>query len=56
MIEGKRVLALIPARGGSKGIKDKNITPLCGSSLLEKVLRICAFFHVNHISTNPLLS
>ena len=21
-----------------------------------KVLRICAFFHVNHISTNPLLS
>ena len=33
-----------------------NITPLCGSFLLEKVLRICAFFHVNHISTNPLLS
>ena len=34
MIEGKRVLALIPARGGSKGIKDKNITPLCGKPLI----------------------
>lgn len=34
MIIGKRVLALIPARGGSKGIKDKNIYPLCGKPLL----------------------
>lgn len=34
MIEGKKVLALIPARGGSKGIKDKNITPLCGKPLI----------------------
>lgn len=34
MIEGKKVLALIPARGGSKGIKDKNIIPLCGKPLI----------------------
>lgn len=34
MIDGKRVLALIPARGGSKGIKDKNIYPLCGKPLI----------------------
>jgi len=29
------VLALIPARGGSKGIQDKNIRPLAGRTLLE---------------------
>lgn len=35
MIEGKRVLALIPARGGSKGIKNKNIIDLCGKPLIS---------------------
>lgn len=34
MIEGKRVLAIIPARGGSKGIKNKNIIDLCGKPLI----------------------
>lgn len=29
------VLALVPARGGSKGIPDKNMRPLAGRSLLE---------------------
>ena len=29
-----RVLALIPARGGSKGIRKKNTVPLCGKPLL----------------------
>ena len=29
-----RVLALVPARGGSKGIPDKNLRPLAGRSLL----------------------
>jgi CMP-N,N'-diacetyllegionaminic acid synthase len=35
MIEGKKVLALIPARGGSKGIKDKNIYNLSGKPLIS---------------------
>lgn len=40
MIDGKRVLGLIPARGGSKGIKNKNITevngvPLIGYTIME---------------------
>ena len=30
----KDVLALIPARGGSRGIPDKNIRPLAGRTLL----------------------
>ena len=30
-----RVLALVPARGGSKGIPDKNVRPLAGQSLLH---------------------
>lgn len=34
MYNKKRILALIPARGGSKGIKDKNIIDLCGKPLI----------------------
>ncbi|MGH9256187.1 MAG: cytidylyltransferase domain-containing protein [Vicinamibacterales bacterium] len=34
-----RVLALIPARGGSKGIPNKNIRPLAGRTLLEYAVR-----------------
>jgi CMP-N,N'-diacetyllegionaminic acid synthase len=34
MIGGKKVLALIPARGGSKGLPRKNIIDLCGRPLL----------------------
>lgn len=34
MINGMRILALIPARGGSKGIKNKNIIDLCGKPLI----------------------
>lgn len=30
-----RVLAIIPARGGSKGIPRKNIIPLCGKHLIQ---------------------
>ena len=35
MIEGKSVLAVIPARGGSKGIRDKNIVPVAGKPLIQ---------------------
>ena len=30
-----RVLAIIPARGGSKGVPMKNIKPLCGKPLIQ---------------------
>lgn len=35
MIKGRRILALIPARGGSQGIKHKNIIDLCGKPLIS---------------------
>lgn len=35
MYNGKKILALIPARGGSKGIKNKNIIELCGKPLIS---------------------
>ncbi|RMZ49957.1 acylneuraminate cytidylyltransferase family protein [Flavobacteriaceae bacterium PRS1] len=35
MINGKNILGLIPARGGSKGVPDKNIKPLMGKPLIQ---------------------
>jgi CMP-N,N'-diacetyllegionaminic acid synthase len=37
-----RVLGLVPARGGSKGIPDKNLLPLAGRCLLEYVASAAA--------------
>ncbi len=35
MYKNQKILALIPARGGSKGIKNKNIIDLCGKPLIS---------------------
>lgn len=35
MIDGRKVLALVPARGGSKGLPGKNIRNLCGRPLIQ---------------------
>jgi CMP-N,N'-diacetyllegionaminic acid synthase len=34
MINGKRAIAIIPARGGSKGLPGKNVKVLCGKPLI----------------------
>ncbi len=34
MFEGKKILGIIPARGGSKGLPGKNIRMLCGKPLI----------------------
>lgn len=34
MLEGKRILAVVPARSGSKGVPDKNVRRLLGTTLI----------------------
>jgi len=38
----QRILAVIPARGGSKGLPGKNIRPLCGMPLIAHSIRAAA--------------
>ena len=37
MLNGKRVIAVIPARGGSKSVPGKNIRPLGGKAAARLV-------------------
>lgn len=39
MYKNERIIAIIPARGGSKGIKKKNIYPLLGKPLIEYTIK-----------------
>ena len=39
MFQGVRVLGVVPARGGSKGVQRKNIRPLAGEPLIGHTLR-----------------
>ncbi len=50
----KKILALVPARGGSKGIKFKNLRKVKGVSLLghtSKFINKCNFFDEKLVST-----
>jgi len=40
MYREKRILAVVPARGGSKGVPLKNIHPLCGKPLIAHTGRL----------------
>jgi len=39
MIDGRKVLAIVPARGGSKGLPGKNVAPCGGRPLIEWTVR-----------------
>lgn len=55
MIRGRRVCALVPARGGSKGIPRKNMYLLEGLSLVERSVRLarrCAAVDSVFVSTD----
>jgi CMP-N-acetylneuraminic acid synthetase len=42
MIGGKRILVVVPARGGSKGIKLKNLRPVLGVPMVARVGHLVA--------------
>ena len=55
MLLGKRILAVIPARGGSKGIKLKNLLKLGNRTLIEWVAECvegCKFLDYTAVSTD----
>lgn len=55
MYQGSRILAVIPARGGSKGIKNKNIVDLCGKPLIAYTIesaRKCEYIDRIIVSTD----
>ena len=55
MFKGKKILAIIPARSGSKRIKNKNIIKFKGEPMIAKTVKIakkCSFIDKVIISTD----
>ncbi|MBV5320166.1 MAG: acylneuraminate cytidylyltransferase family protein [Sulfuricurvum sp.] len=55
MIRGKKIYAIIPARGGSKGIPRKNLYKINGVSILERTVNLaqkCHYIDKIYISTD----
>lgn len=45
MYKNKRILAIIPARGGSKGIPSKNIIDIYGKPLIQYSIECAKEFY-----------
>ena len=56
-LKNKKILAIIPARSGSKSLKNKNIKPFCKKPLLHWVIKAAnqsKFIHKTIVSTDSL--
>ena len=53
MYKGKRILAIIPARGGSKGLPGKNIRELCGKPQVMSEGSVKAPIMVMYLCLSP---
>jgi len=55
MLDGKKIIVIIPARGGSKGLPGKNIRTLCGKPLIawsiESALD-CSYIDTTMVTTD----
>lgn len=51
-MEQRRIVAVIPARGGSKGIPGKNIAPFCGRPLLAWTIKQARALMPVYVSTD----
>ncbi|RRJ62289.1 acylneuraminate cytidylyltransferase family protein [Paenibacillus oralis] len=57
MFQNKKIIAIIPARGGSKGIPNKNIVDVCGKPLIEYTItaaRQSRYIDMVYVSTDSL--
>ena len=55
MIKNKKIVAVIPARGGSKNIRLKNLKKIKGKSLVRitsEFIKKCKFFDYTVLSTD----
>ena len=55
MFQGKKILAIIPARGGSKRIKNKNIINFKGEPMIVRTLKVakeCKYIDKIVVSTD----
>ncbi len=51
-----KMLAIIPARCGSKGIPSKNIVDICGKSLIQHTIDIVLKLKLNNLIDNVIVS
>jgi len=55
LFQSRKIIAIIPARGGSKGVINKNIVDVCGKPLIEYTIdaaKMCRYIDRIYVSTD----